>query len=79
MKTLNPAELAAAMKARHPITVSQTRLDDGLTVIIRHRPWASLTVEQRCTVLGAVAKHLRDLAEDAEAERSEIAAEELAA
>jgi len=79
MKTITPAEHAARLKARQPITVSQSRLDDGLTVMIRHKPTSSLTVEQRCTVLGAIAAHLRQLADDAEAERREIAAEELAA
>ena len=79
MKTITPAEHVARLKARQPITVSQSRLDDGLTIIIRHKLTSSLTVDERCTVLGAIAAHLRQLADDAEGERREIAAEELAA
>ncbi len=82
MKTLSPAEHAAALKDRRqvPVRTSYSQLDDGLHVRYTYvKPWPQMAAEQRVTVLALIAADLRMLAEQMDSARLEIAAEELAA
>ena len=79
-KIITPADHAKSLKERRGIIRPEyIRQDDRIAITIRHAPFSSMTAQERCDLLGAVAAHLRTAADEADEWRLEIAQEELTA